>query len=104
MRLSGRHGRCSNDADRSLQRHMQPDSVVKHEPDNERARDILSEIIALCARRSCVLIAGNGVFYLAKVTSMIPPEAVAIAQVRQVSELMAEWQDAESVPQAQVKV
>ena len=102
MRLSGRHGRCSNDADRSLR--MQPDSVVKHEPDNERARDILSEIIALCARRSCVLIAGNGVFYLAKVTSMIPPEAVAIAQVRQVSELMAEWQDAENVPRAQVKV
>lgn len=73
------------------------------EGDNDRARDILQEIIALCARRQCVLIAGNGVFYLAKVASKFPPQAVAIAQILQVSELMAEWAGADQAPVSQVK-
>ena len=74
---------------------------MKLEPDDERARDILKEIIALCARRNCTLIAGNGVFYLAKVVSMMPPQATAIAQVRQINPYMAEWMGADSKPQVQ---
>ena len=71
--------------------------------DNELARNVLQELIALCARRGVILEAGNGVFYLAKVVSVFPPQATAIAQIRQISQLMAEWQDADNVPQAQVK-
>ncbi len=61
-----------------------------HDP--ERAEDILQEILAICLKRKCILKAGNGVFYLAKIVSAYPPQATAIAQIQEINPRVALWQ------------
>lgn len=77
---------------------------VKITPDPERAEDIIHELLQLCIKHKVVLLAGNGVFYLARVVGDVPnraaaslamvgvkPQARAIAQIREINPTMAEW-------------
>ena len=71
--------------------------------DPDRAEDILRELMEICRKRKCVLQAGHGVFYLARMGDApievikagallgVQPEAKAIAQIREINPTMAEW-------------
>lgn len=72
-----------------------------HDPD--RAEDIIRELIEVCRKRGCVLLPGNGVFYLARMEGDLQsailaqrmvgarPKAQAIAQIREINPTCAEW-------------
>ena len=75
---------------------------MSHE--RERAAEILEDFMAVCRKHKCVLLPGNGVFYLAHIakeptasvaavllrTGMRAP-AVAIAAIREINPGMSEW-------------
>ena len=82
---------------------MTPNLV--HDPD--RAEDIVRELMEVCRKRKCVLLAGNGVFYLARVDVEEAKQHMAaafgtkmpvapIAQIREINPGVAEWMPTET--------
>lgn len=62
---------------------------------NEMTEEILQDLRRVCAKHKCMLTAGNGVFYLARILTDLPPQATAIAQVREINPGMVEWAPAD---------
>jgi hypothetical protein len=75
---------------------------MSHE--RERATEILEDFMAVCRKHKCVLLPGNGVFYLAHIAKEPTPaeaqlmlmsgrkvQAVAIATIREINPGMSEW-------------
>jgi hypothetical protein len=77
---------------------------VKFSKKNEQAAEFLNEAILLCGKHKCVLLPGNGVFYLARIPKELTAaeaqiaimtgqkqKAIGIATIREINPGMAEW-------------
>jgi hypothetical protein len=79
---------------------------MSHE--REQAAEILEDLMQVCRKHKCILLPGNGVFYLARPAKELNAmeaqialktgqrqQAVAIATIREINPGMSEWQPVE---------
>lgn len=70
----------------------------------EQAAEILEDLMAVCRKHKCVLLPGNGVFYLARIPKELTAaeaqvaimtgqkhKAIGIATIREINPGMSEW-------------
>ncbi len=70
----------------------------------EQAAEILEDLMAVCRKHKCVLLPGNGVFYLARIPKELTAaeaqvaimtgqkqKAIAIATIQEINPGMAQW-------------
>lgn len=70
-------------------------NIPKEAHVKDLAEEVLHDLRRVCAKHKCILTAGNGVFYLAKILTDLPPQATAIAQVREINPGLIEWAPAD---------